>query len=159
MSKYVENSLGKNETIVKKADLNGLFLVGAWVKGILLIWLLFIPFIKAIIATVRFSAIELAITSRRVVGKIGVANTKAMDAPLNKIQNVSVTQPFLGKIFNYGTIKITTAAGEFTFGAIKNADAFKGMIMAQMDQFEEDRLKQQADQMAKAMAGAINASK
>lgn len=155
MGKYVENNLGKNETIVKKADLNGLFLLGAWLKGILLCWLLLIPTVKAVIATVRFKHIELAVTTKRVIGKIGVANTQALDAPLNKIQNVGVTQPFFGKLFNYGTVTVTTAAGEFKFGAIKQADAFKRMVMSQIDQFEEDRIKQQADQMAKAMAGAI----
>lgn len=155
MGKYVENNLGKNEAIVKKADRNGLFLLSAWLKGILGCWLLLIPTIKAIIATVQFNHVELAITNKRVIGKSGVVNTKALDAPLNKIQNVSVTQTFGGKIFNYSTVKINTAAGEYTFGAIKNADAFKGMLMAQIDQFEEDRLAQQANQMAQAMAGAI----
>ena len=156
MGKYVENNLGKNEQIVKKADLNGLFLLAAWLKGILLCWLLLIPTIKAIIATVRFTHIELAITNKRVVGKVGVANTKALDAPLTKIQNVSVTQKLGGKIFNYATVEISTAAGKYEFGAIKNAEAFKGMLMAQIDQFEEDRLAQQANQMAQAMAGVIN---
>lgn len=156
MGKYVESNLGKNETIVKKAELNGLFLLGAWIKGILLCWLLFIPTIKAIAATVRFCHIELGITNKRIIGKVGVANTKALDAPLNKIQNVSVSQPFFGKIFNYGTVRIDTAAGKFEFGAIKNADAFKGMIMSQIDQFEEDRIKQQASEMANAMAAAMN---
>ena len=156
MSKYVEKNLGKNEAIVKKADLNGLFLVATWIKGILLCWLLLIPTVKAIIATVRFKNVELAVTTKRIIGKIGVASTQALDAPLNKVQNVAVAQPFFGKIFNYGTIQINTAAGEYLFGAIKNADAFKKVIMSQIDQFEEDRLKQQADQMAQAMAGAIN---
>ncbi len=156
MGKYVENNLGKNEVIVKKADRNGLFLLATWLKGILLCWLLLIPTIKAIIATVQFNHVELAITNKRIVGKYGVVNTKALDASLNKVQNVSVTQTFFGKIFNYSTVKINTAAGEFEFGAIKNADAFKGMIMAQIDQFEEDRLAQQANQMAQAMAGALN---
>ena len=156
MGKYVENNLGKNEVIVKKADRNGLFHFGAWLKGILLCWLLFIPTIKAIIATIKFTHVELAVTNKRVVGKIGVFNTKSLDAPLNKVQNTSVTQKMFGKIFNYGTVKINTAAGEYQFDAIKNAEAFKGMLMAQIDQFEEDRLKQQANQMAQAMASAIN---
>ncbi len=159
MGKYVENNLGKNETIVKKADLNGLFLLSAWIKGILLFWLFLIPTFKAIIATVRFKNIELAITNKRVVGKVGVANTQALDAPLNKVQNVSVTQGFWGKIFNFGTVRIDTAAGKFEFGAIKNADAFKGMIMSQIDQYEEDRVKQQAAEMANAMSAALNANK
>lgn len=155
MGKYVENNLGKNETIVKKADLNSLFLLWTWIKGILFCWLLLIPTVKAIIATIRFSRIELAVTNKRVIGKIGVANTQSLDAPLNKIQNVGVKQKFGGKIFNYGDVTITTAAGEFNFGAIKNVNAFKGILMAQIDQFEEDRLKQQADQMARAMSSAI----
>ncbi len=156
MGKYVEGTLGKNESIVKKAELNGLFLLGAWIKGILLFWLLFIPTIKALIATVKFFHIELAITNKRIIGKVGVLNTKALDAPLNKIQNVSVTQPFFGKLFNFGTVQIDTAAGKYTFSSIKNADAFKNMILAQVDQFEEDRVKQQASEMANAMSAAIN---
>ena len=156
MSKYVESNLGKNEQIVKKADLNGLFLLSKWIFGILFCWLLLIPTIKALIATVKFKNIELAITNKRVVGKVGVANTSALDAPLNKIQNVSVQQTFGGKIFNYGTVTIDTAAGKFLFPAVKNADAFKGMVMAQIDQYEEDKIKQQAAEMASAMAAAIN---
>ena len=156
MGKYVENNLGRNEVIVKKADLNGLFLFKTWLFGILFCWLLLIPLIKAIAATIKFSHIELAITNKRVIGKVGVFNTKSLDAPLNKIQNTSVTQKLSGKIFNFGTAKINTAAGEYEFIAIKNAEAFKGMLMAQIDQFEEDRLKQQASQMAQAMASAIN---
>ena len=146
MSKYVEKNLGKNETIVKKADLNGLFLVAAWIKGILFCWLLLIPTIKAIIATVRFKNIELAITTKRIIGKIGVANTQALDAPLNKVQNVAVAQPFFGKIFNYATVKIITLAGPqdyvmrksgvisstdklHEFRYVKASEEFKNLVM------------------------------
>ncbi len=159
MGKYVENNLGKNETIVKKADLNGLFLLSKWIMGILFFWLLFMPTIKAIIATILFKNIELAITNKRLIGKVGFANTKALDAPLNKIQNVSVTQGFWGKVFNFATVRVDTAAGKFEFEAIKNADAFKGMILAQIDQYEEDRVKQQAAEMANAMSVALNTNK
>lgn len=156
MGNYVENNLGRNEEIVKNAELNGLFLLGTWIKGILLFWLLFIPTIKALIATIKFMHIELAITNKRIVGKVGVLNTSALDAPLNKIQNVAVHQPFFGKIFNYGTVVIDTAAGKYTFEAIKRADAFKNMVLAQIDQYEEDRIKQQATEMANAMSAALN---
>ncbi|MDE5548496.1 MAG: PH domain-containing protein [Clostridia bacterium] len=156
MGKYVENNLGKNEVIVKKADLNGLFLFKTWLVGILFFWLLLIPLIKAIIKTIKFSHIELAVTNKRVVGKVGVFNTKSLDAPLNKVQNASVTQKFFGKVFNYGIVNVSTAAGEYHFDAIKNPEAFKGLLMAQIDQFEEDRMKMQATQMAQAMASAIN---
>ena len=156
MGKYVEQNLNRNEIIVKKADLNPAKLVWAWVGGILFFWLLFIPTIKAIIATVRFCHTELAITNKRIIGKVGVANTKSLDAPLNKIQNASVSSTLFGKIFNYSTVCITTAAGSYNFSGIKNGEAFKGMVMQQIDQAEEDRIKEQAAQMASAMSAVIN---
>lgn len=156
---YIENNLGKNEAVVKIAERNGLFLLWTWIKGILFFWLLLIPLIKAIIKTVQFTHTELALTNKRLVGKVGVVNTDAMDSPLNKIQNVAVTQTLGGKIFNYSLITVTTAAGSYKFGAIKNGNAFKNMITSQVDQFEEDRVKQQANEMAKSMAGVLNANK
>lgn len=156
MGKYVEQSLGRNEVIVKKAELNALALLSAWIFGILFCWLLLIPTIKAIIKTVQFNHIELAITNKRVIGKYGVLNTKSLDAPLNKIQNSSATQSLGGKIFNFSTITINTAAGEYKFGNIKNGNAFKNMLLAQIDQYEQDKIAEQAQQMTSAMASAIN---
>lgn len=156
MGKYVEKNLTRDERVVKAAKLNGLFLVGTWIKGILLCWLLLIPTIKAIIKTVQFYHIELGITNKRIIGKTGVLNTKSLDAPLDKIQNVGVKQLFFGKIFNYGIVRIDTAAGSFEFDAIKDANAFKTAVLAQVDQAQEDRLAKQATQMAQAMASAIN---
>ncbi len=152
---YVEQNLGKNEVVVKKADRNGLFLLGAWIKGILLFWLLLIPTIQAIAATITFSRVELAVTNKRIVGKVGVLKTKTLDAPLNKIQTVSIKQTFFGKIFNYSTVVVKTGGEDFVFDCIKSGDTFKRMVMSQIDQYEEDRIKLQASQMANAMAGAM----
>ena len=156
MGKYVENNLGKNEVIVKKAQRTAFFLVFTWLKGILFSWLLLIPLIKAIIATVKYYNCELTVTNKRVVGRVGVINTQSLDAPLNKIQNVNVAQGFWGKIFNFGKIEFVTAAGKVLFDGIKSPDAFKGVIMGQIDEYEEARVKQQAAEMANAMAGVLN---
>ena len=155
MTKYVERNLGKNETIVKQAKLTIAFLVITWLKGILFCWFFLIPLFKAIQATIKHFRTELAVTNKKVLGRVGVFNTKALDAPLSKIQSISVTQPFFGKICNYGTVRVSTAAGDFIFEAIAAPDAFKGIVMAQIDQYEEDRIKQQAAEMAGAMAEAI----
>ena len=156
MGKYVENSLNKNEVLVKKAERTFFYLFTTWVKGILLCWLLLIPLIKAIIATIRYYAFDLAVTNKRVVGRIGIINTKSLDAPLNKVQNINVTQNAWGKLFNFGTVKFSTAAGDVAFIGIKSPDAFKGIIMAQVEEYEEERIKQQAAEMANAMAGVLN---
>ena len=152
---YVEQNLTKNETIVKRADKNPIALVCAWFFGIVFFFLLLIPTIKAIKATIAYCRIDLAVTNKRVVGRYGILHTESLDLPLNKVQSVNVTQGLGGKIFNYGSVEISSAAGTMKFGYIKKADAFKNLILAQADQFEEDRMKQQASQMAQAMAGAL----
>ena len=156
MGQYVEQNLNKNEVIVKKAELNPLQLIFAWVFGLLFSWLLLIPVFKAIATTITYLNTELAITNKRIVGKVGFINSNSLDAPLNKVQNVAVSNGLFGKIFNYGNVKITTDDGAFHFAGIKTTDAFKGMVMAQIDQAEEDRIKEQAEQMAAAMSSAIN---
>lgn len=156
MGKYVENNLNKNETVVKEAKLHFFSLVTTWIFALLFFWLLFIPVIKAIIFTVKFFFVELAITNKRIIGKSGVIDSSALDAPLNKIQSVATSSGLGGKIFGYGDITINTAAGKFVYSAIANPEEFKRAIMAQIDQAEEDRVQEQARAMAAAMSGAIN---
>lgn len=156
MSNYIGNSLGKGEEVVKRAQFNGLFLLGKWILGVLFCWLLFIPTIKAIAATVQFKNMELGFTNKRVIGKRGVFNTRTLDAPLNKIQNATVSQTFFGKIFNFSDVRIDTAAGSFYVEAVKDADHFKRSLMNQIDKYEENLIKQQAMQMASAMSAALN---
>ena len=88
MGQYVEQNLNKNEVIVKKAELNPLQLIFAWVFGLLFSWLLLIPVFKAIATTITYLNTELAITNKRIVGKVGFINSNSLDAPLNKVQNV-----------------------------------------------------------------------
>jgi uncharacterized membrane protein YdbT with pleckstrin-like domain len=52
------------------------------------------------------------VTTRRVIHASGVLNKKVMDSSLSKINDLILEQSLLGRIFNYGTIKIITAADE-----------------------------------------------
>lgn len=147
MGKYVENNLQRNEVVVKKAKITMISVI-MHITNILVIPL--------IVRLIKHANIDLAVTNKRIVGKLGVFNTQALDSPLNKVQNCAVNQTFAGKIFNYATVDITTAAGSYQFVGVKSGNEFKNAVMAQIDQFEEDRIKQQAEQMARAMSGAIN---
>ncbi len=159
MVKYSEKNLVKDEQIIKTAEKNVVALFWKWFFGILFCWVLLIPTILAIIATIRFLHLELTITNKRIVGKYGVINTKAMDAPVDKIQDVTVSHGLLGKIFNYGTIDIETASNYYSFEFIKNVDAFKNQITSAMDIAAEERSKKQAAEMAQAMAEAMKQNK
>ena len=158
MGQYVEQNLTRNERVVKSAELNPLKLVFAWVFGILFFWLFLIPLVKAIKATIIHVNTELAITNKRIIGKTGVANSGSLDAPLDKIQNVSAYTTFWGKLFNYGTIQINTAAGQFKFMGVKNVDSLKNMVTVAIDEAEEEKVKHQAEEMAAAMAAAMQAN-
>ncbi len=148
---YVDGILQRDEQVVEKAKVTKLVLVGAWIKGILLMWLLFIPTIKAIKLTVSVSKIELALTTQRLVGKVGVVARQAMDAKLDKVQTVKIEETFWGRIFGYATVVVTTAGSDYIFQAIARANDFKKKVMNQIDEYEEYKVKKQAEALAGAM--------
>ena len=151
MGNYVEKNLYENELIVDKARRDKWGLIGKWVLGILFCWLLLIPLIIAIKETVIFTHTELVLTNKRIIRKSGVFHTKAFDVPLNKILNVYVETTFWGRVFNTNKIRINTAFGVIV-DRIADTDDFKSTILAQIDQFEEERLARQATRTAKAMS-------
>lgn len=156
MGKYVERNLNLKETILKNAELNKVQLVVAWLWGIVGCFLLFIPTINAIKKTIRYFNTELSVTDKRIIGKAGFINSAALDAPLNKIQNVTVTSGLLGKIFNYGNIEIQTAGDAIAFYGIKDADKFKKFLMNQIEEYENEKIKAQAQELAAAMNAKNN---
>ena len=149
MSQLMDN-LKKDEVMVSEGKVHwailiipGLFTL---MYGIGLIWL--IPRIVKILTT------ELSLSNKRLVGKYGLINTKAMDSPLNKINSVSVESGLFGKIFGYGTINVNTASTIYTFKFVKGASNFKNVISNEMDNYEEAKIQQQAKSMAAAMKDA-----
>lgn len=150
MGKYVDKHLYDNELVIEEAKRDRWGLFGKWFLGILFCWLLLIPLIMAIKATVVFTHTELVLTNKRIVRKMGVLHTKAFDVPLNKIVNVYVETTFWGRVFNTNKIRITTQFGVIV-ERIRNADDFKNTILAQIDYFEEARLSRQAAWTAQAM--------
>lgn len=95
--------------------------------GLVTIW-------KAIVAVLTT---RLTITNKRVEGKKGLLKTVKMDSRIGQITSVKVTQGIAGKIFNYGTININTAGGEYEFNYIKNPENVKQTINNAMDNLEK----------------------
>ena len=129
MNTYVEKNLSANEKIEFAAEFNGLFLIWKWILGILFFWLLLIPTIKAITATITFHNRTLCVTDKRVIGRTGVFETKSIDSPLNKIDSVVIHQTLGGKIFNYSTVVISSASNSIYFEGVKSAEKFKKSLM------------------------------
>ena len=110
-----------------------------------------IGFIWIVKDLIKFFITKLIITNKRVNGKTGLINTNELDSPLNKINGVQVRQGLFGKIFNYGTVSITTASTVFNFDYIDKPNEFKTILNNQIEKYDDDRIEKQAKKMAEAM--------
>jgi len=62
-------------------------------------------------AFIRRRSSEYAVTSKRVIVKVGVMQTRSVELLLNKVEGITVTQGVMGKVFGYGEIVITGSGG------------------------------------------------
>jgi len=72
----------------------------------------FLAIASALVDIVRWQSNEYIVTSRRVIHANGIFSKNILDSSLNKINDVILQQSMMGRIFNYGTIKILTATDE-----------------------------------------------
>lgn len=74
---------------------------------------------------------EYVITNRRVMQINGIFNKNVIDSSLEKVNDVKMNQPFLGRLFNFGDIEILTASelGVNLFKNIGNPIRFKTTML------------------------------
>lgn len=167
---HVESNLAKGEQVIQRAEISKInLIVNAVLAGILFLVCLnlddssmtAVGLIVAVVLVVKplidIFTTELAITNKRVVGKTGLLNTHTMDSPISKVQNIAVSQKLAGKLFNYSTLAITTAAASYKYHNIANAEQFKQVLSEQIEAFDNERIKKQAAEMARAINGATSA--
>jgi uncharacterized membrane protein YdbT with pleckstrin-like domain len=94
-----------------------------------------------------------AVTNLRVVDEYGVFSNNAKESPLDKINNVSYTQSFWGKIFVYGNVQIQTAAeiGSTTYFTVQNPGKLKDTITSMQEEYKAYQIKKQASELASAI--------
>lgn len=78
---------------------------------------------------------EYLVTNRRVIQAQGIFSKHVIDSSLDKINDVSLTQSFLGRILDYGNIEILTASeiGVNLLRMIASPVKFKMMMMNQKE--------------------------
>ncbi len=105
---------------------------------IIIIFLLVLDGLAIAWGTVDYLNDWLVITNRRVVHqeKVLFVNEWRKEAPLEQIQNVNFESDWLGKILNYGTMTIATAAtvGTISFDYTRQFSELRSTIMAQREQ-------------------------
>jgi uncharacterized membrane protein YdbT with pleckstrin-like domain len=100
MGKYVEGNLIKDERVVYEAKLHWIIFIS--LKALLTL------FIAPIIAV---STSEFAITTKRVIIKVGLISRRTLEMNLTKIETVNVNQSIFGRMLGYGTVSIVGTGG------------------------------------------------
>jgi membrane protein YdbS with pleckstrin-like domain len=157
---YAEKNLAPGETIVHRARYHwvyyrtslALLLVAAvfglwrWIAGNRLgstggstiFGYVALFFFAAAVATfslrrVRAAADEFVVTNRRVMRKVGLFAREAEQAPIEKIQDVTLDQGVIARLLGYGTVVLETASerGRIVFPDISGPEAFRNAIWGQ----------------------------
>jgi membrane protein YdbS with pleckstrin-like domain len=84
----------------------------------------------AIGTRIRISADEFVVTNRRVIRKVGLVSREIEQAPLDKIQDITVDQSWLGRLFGFGTVTLETASerGTLIFPRIAQPEGMRNAL-------------------------------
>lgn len=97
-----------------------------------------------------------AVTNMRVIDEEGVFSSDTKESPLDKINNVSYSQSFWGKIFGFGKVDIQTAAeiGETTYNNVESPGKLKDAITTMQEEYKKIQMKRQAKEFADAIGSS-----
>ena len=139
---FIEQHLTNNERIVHKGHLHwfayagGLSLIAVpevWLFVAVTLLALLIGYIYVWLVSKNT---EYYITSKRLIVKKGIVQRNTSELRLVKCEGVMVEQSMLGRLFNYGTIKITTGEVVNTYQFIASPIRFRTKLNETLDQLD-----------------------
>lgn len=92
----------------------------------------------------RWVTTQYVFTSRRVITRKGIINRQGRDMPLAKVNNVSFDIPALGRVLNYGTLKIESAADNDGDLIIADVPDVQHVQRAVYELYEQDDARRRA---------------
>jgi len=95
----------------------------------------------ALVIWSRLASCEFAVTTKRVIMKVGVLQRRTVEIMLSKIEGVSVDQTLAGRLGNYGTVVVNGTGGtREAFDQIADPLEFRRQVQAQLARMDDDRL-------------------
>jgi len=131
-------------------------IIGAFVASLTGIWGLLIIILFLVFFAYKFMVRRnnlWIVTNLRVIDEEGVLTNHSKESPLDKINNISYTQTFWGKIFGYGNIEIQTAAeiGSTTYAMVERPRLLKDTITQMQETYKNSQIEKQANELAQAI--------
>src|SRR5450631_856865 len=82
---------------------------------------------------IRVAADVFVVTNHRVIRKVGLLAREIQQAPLDKIQDITIEQGLLARLLDYGTVILETAAenGSLVFPVIAQPESFRNQLWGQ----------------------------
>ena len=95
-----------------------------------------------------------AVTTKRVIDEFGVFSHNTKESPLDKINNISYQQTVWGRMLDYGSVQIQTAAemGATTYTLVTSPQRLKDTITRCQEEYKEGASDVQAAKLAQAIA-------
>lgn len=96
--------------------------------------------VKFLLEFIRLRTSEFAVTTDRIMIKVGVLKRTSTSMPLSKIESIEIDQTILGRMMNFGSLHITgTGTAESKFDLIANPHKFRRKIqLATGESSDED---------------------
>lgn len=94
-----------------------------------------------------------AVTNLRVVDEFGILTLNSKESPLDKINNITYSQTILGRVFDFGSVQIQTAAeiGSTTYHMVQSPRKLKDTITLMQDEYKQSQILLQAKEFANAI--------
>jgi uncharacterized membrane protein YdbT with pleckstrin-like domain len=96
--------------------------------------LLVLAGITVVVGLVKRNSTEMAVTSRRVLIKSGIASRRTIEMMVSRIESIVITEPFLGRMLGYGSVVIRGTGGTpEPFHLIANPTEFRRHVQEQIE--------------------------
>lgn len=87
-----------------------------------------------LMGSIRRNATEMAVTTRRVVIKRGLASRRTIEMLLNKVETIEVIEPTMGRMLGYGSIAIVGTGGtQEPFHRIAHPLEFRSRVLDEIE--------------------------
>jgi len=148
---YIETTLSDGETVIYQAKVSLwsfwriffmaalLFLAWAmYAEGIFGIFLVVVGVSLLLHIWIRYISTELAITNKKVVAKFGFIRRETYEINLERVEGVQVIQGIVGRILEYGSVKVSSAGEQAPVPYIKNPVQFRREVSRIQEEEKSD---------------------
>lgn len=135
---YIDKTLAQGERILARGHFHWTYSLKSWLWLFIAGWAL-IGIYVFFVRQIRKWTTELVVTNKRFVFKRGVLNIKTDEFTANRIQAITLSQPWLGRVLGYGQLNIRgEEIGQFGLPVIANPLDFRRALISSAEEAAKD---------------------